>query len=127
MAYWGIVSLMAPNTIPSLYDMETIPKDTWHHRHDFAVDSSSAERKVNIVFALTTVTMFIEIITGSLFGSMALLADGWHMFTHSAAFAIALFAYWYANKHKENPVFTFGTGKVTSLGGFASAVALAVA
>lgn len=85
-----------------------------------------SEQKVSKVFILTTVTMFIEIIAGVVFGSMALLADGWHMFTHSAAFAIALFAYSYARKHKNNPGFAFGTGKVTSLGGFASAVALAV-
>lgn len=70
--------------------------------------------------------MIVEIIADTWFGSMALLADGWHMFTHSAAFAIAMFAYWYARKNKDNIAFSFGTGKVTSLGGFASAVALAV-
>ena len=57
---------------------------------------------------------------------MAVLADGWHMGTHVAAFVIALFAYRYARKHANNPTYTFGTGKVNVLGGFASAVALAV-
>jgi cation diffusion facilitator family transporter len=57
---------------------------------------------------------------------MALLADGWHMGTHVAALSIALFAYRYARRHSDNPFFSFGTGKVGSLGGFASAVALAV-
>lgn len=85
-----------------------------------------SEKKVSKVFILTTATMFIEIIAGAVFGSMALLADGWHMFTHSTAFAIAMFAYAYARKHQNNPEFAFSTGKVTSLGGFASAVALAV-
>ena len=101
-------------------------RDYWRHSHDFNADTRGAERRVNMVFALTTITMVIEIIAGTWFGSMALLADGWHMFTHSAAFAIAMFVYWYARKHQANPAFSFGTGKVTSLGGFASAVALAV-
>lgn len=70
--------------------------------------------------------MLLEIIAGSIYGSMALLADGWHMGTHVAAFMITLFAYRYARKHENNPAFSFGTGKVSVLGGFASAVALAV-
>jgi len=75
---------------------------------------------------LTAVMMAAEIIAGFWFGSMALLADGWHMATHVAAFGITLFAYKYARAHADNPRFTFGTGKVSVLGGFASAVALAV-
>ena len=57
---------------------------------------------------------------------MALLADGWHMGTHAAAFAITIFAYWYSRRHIKNREFTFSTGKVTVLGGFASAIALAI-
>ncbi len=75
---------------------------------------------------LTAITMIGEIIAGIVFGSMALLADGWHMGTHSAAFLITIFAYRYSKKHAENSQFTYGTGKVSVLGGFASAVALAV-
>ncbi len=75
---------------------------------------------------LTMVTMFIEIMAGFVFNSMALTADGWHMATHAAAFGIALFAYRYARKHANNPRFSFGTGKVGVLGGFASAIGLAV-
>ncbi|MCB1873497.1 MAG: CDF family Co(II)/Ni(II) efflux transporter DmeF, partial [Gammaproteobacteria bacterium] len=52
--------------------------------------------------------------------------DGWHMGTHVAAFMIAIFAYQYASKHAENPEYSFGTGKVSVLGGFASAVTLTV-
>jgi cation diffusion facilitator family transporter len=79
-----------------------------------------------IVLLLTAVTMVIEIAAGTVFGSMALLADGWHMGTHVAAFMITLFAYRYSRRHRDNPQFSFGTGKVNALGGFASAVALAV-
>jgi len=98
----------------------------WSHSHDFGEDNQLQERKVRIVFWLTTVVMVVEIAAGMWSGSMALLADGWHMGTHSAAFAIAMFAYWYARKHAGNKEFSFGTGKVTYLGGFASAVALAI-
>ena len=98
----------------------------WEHSHDFGVDSKLHENKVKTVFWLTTVIMVLEIAAGTWSGSMALLADGWHMGTHSAAFLIALFAYYYAKKHANNKDFSFGTGKVNSLGGFASAIALAI-
>lgn len=104
-------------------------KDTleqWQHSHDFSVNRDRAEQSTTIVMWLTAITMVVEIIAGSFFGSMALLADGWHMATHVAAFAIAVFAYRYARRHANNSQYTFGTGKVTILGGYTSAVALAV-
>jgi cation diffusion facilitator family transporter len=70
--------------------------------------------------------MSVEILGGSIFGSMALLADGWHMGTHAAALGITAFAYAYARRHANDPRYTFGTGKVGVLGGFTSAVVLAV-
>jgi cation diffusion facilitator family transporter len=57
---------------------------------------------------------------------MALVADGWHMATHAAALAIAALAYRYARRHAHDPRFTFGTGKVGELAGFASAISLAI-
>lgn len=98
----------------------------WGHSHDFGIVNEHRENKVKIVFWLTTVIMVLEIGAGTSSGSMALLADGWHMGTHSAAFLIAIFAYSYAKKHANNRDFSFGTGKVNYLGGFASAVALAI-
>ncbi|MFH2046734.1 MAG: CDF family Co(II)/Ni(II) efflux transporter DmeF [Pseudomonadota bacterium] len=100
--------------------------ETWQHSHDFAVIHEKGERWTLQVLIMTAVTMVVEIIAGVVFGSMALLADGWHMGTHVAAFLIALFAYRYAKKHENDPLFTFGTGKVSVLGGFTSAVTLAV-
>ncbi len=85
-----------------------------------------AEKKTSFVLFLTAVTMVVEITAGIFYGSMALLADGWHMGTHVAAFMITVFAYRYARKNARNPRFSFGTGKVSVLGGFASAVTLAV-
>jgi len=100
--------------------------DKWKHHHDFVVIHEKGEKRTRQVFALTAITMIVEIIAGLVFGSMALLADGWHMGTHAAAFVITIFAYRYAKKHSQDRQFTFGTGKVSVLGGFASAVALAV-
>jgi len=98
----------------------------WQHSHDFSIKNDNAERRTQYVLILTAITMLAEIVAGSVFGSMALLADGWHMGTHVAAFLITIFAYRYARKHATNPAYSFGTGKVGVLGGFASAVALAV-
>ena len=100
--------------------------ENWQHRHDFSVKNPKGERGTKLVLLLTAVTMIVEVIAGSVYGSMALLADGWHMGTHVAAFMIALFAYRYAREHENDPAYAFGTGKVNVLGGFASAVALAV-
>lgn len=100
--------------------------ENWQHSHDYAVKNEKGERRTTYVLILTAITMVAEIVAGSVYGSMALLADGWHMGTHVAAFLIAIFAYRYARKHASNPAFSFGTGKVNVLGGFASAVALAV-
>ncbi len=100
--------------------------ETLRHNHNFAVIHKKGESRVKQVLCLTAVTMIVEIIAGISFGSMALLADGWHMATHVAAFMITIFAYNYAKKHENNPLFTFGTGKVSVLGGFSSAVGLFV-
>lgn len=100
--------------------------EPWQHSHDFLIRQEHAERSTNLVLILTALTMVAEIIAGNLFGSMALLADGWHMATHVGAFGIAAFAYHYARKQAHNPRYTFGTGKVSVLGGFTSAIALAV-
>ncbi|RJP94453.1 MAG: cation transporter [Desulfobacteraceae bacterium] len=99
--------------------------DKWRHTHDFAFIYEKGETRVRQVLVLTLLTMVAEIIAGMAFGSMGLLADGWHMGTHATAFAITIFAYQYSKKHADDKRFTFGTGKVSALGGFASAVTLA--
>ena len=98
----------------------------WQHAHDFAPDSSTAERRTRLVIAITATMMIVEIAAGMLYGSMALLADGWHMSTHVAAFLITALAYFFSRRHAVDPRFSFGTGKMGVLGGFASAVVLAV-
>jgi cation diffusion facilitator family transporter len=98
----------------------------WTHHHVFGQDRRRAgERRTLLVIALTAATMVLEISTGILFGSMALLADGLHMASHTVALGITAFAYVYARRHAANPSFSFGTGKVNALGGFTGALLLA--
>jgi cation diffusion facilitator family transporter len=84
------------------------------------------ERKTWAVIALCSVMMLVEIIGGSIFGSLALVADGLHMSTHASAMLIAALAYMYARKHANDRRFVFGTGKLGDLAGFASAIILAM-
>ena len=83
-------------------------------------------RRTRWVVALTAAMMVGEIVAGYLTGSMALLADGFHMATHAGALGIAAIAYSYARRHARNPRFSFGTGKVGDLAGFASALFLGI-
>ena len=99
----------------------------WQHHHAFGTRArTQGERRTRWVVGLTLIMMVVEIAAGTAFGSMALLADGWHMGTHAAALGAAAFAYAYARRHADDPRYSFGTGKVGALGGFASATGLAV-
>lgn len=96
-------------------------------RTDFlGVSHQRNERRTWAVVAVTALMMMAEIAGGTIFGSMALAADGWHMATHAAALTIAALAYGYARRHVGDPRFAFGTGKVGELTGFASAIVLGV-
>ncbi|WP_295585182.1 CDF family Co(II)/Ni(II) efflux transporter DmeF [uncultured Lamprocystis sp.] len=98
----------------------------WSHTHDFShAAQRRAEQRTRWVVGLTLAAMAGELIAGWLTGSMALLADGWHMGSHAAALGIAAYAYAFARQHGADPRFTFGTGKVSSLAGYTSALLLA--
>ncbi len=107
--------------------MHTQQLEKWEHHHHFAITDTSGEKRTKLVVLITLMTMIIEIAAGHIYGSMALLADGWHMGTHAAALGISVFAYIFARKHAKNKRFTFGTGKVGVLGGYTSAIILVVA
>lgn len=97
------------------------------HEHVFlGADHDRNARRTRLVIGITAAMMLAEIVAGTVFGSMALLADGWHMATHAAALTITAAAYAYARRQARNPAFSFGTGKIGDLAGFASAVVLAV-
>ncbi|WPJ96497.1 CDF family Co(II)/Ni(II) efflux transporter DmeF [Coraliomargarita algicola] len=99
----------------------------WQHSHSFGQEvRKEGESRTLWVIAITALMMVIEIAAGVAFGSMALLADGLHMASHTAALGITAFAYIYARKHAHDTRFSFGTGKVNALGGFTGALLLAI-
>jgi cation diffusion facilitator family transporter len=101
--------------------------DRWTHEHVFlGAQHARNERRTWLVVGLTVAMMVVEIAGGTIFGSMALLADGWHMSTHALAIGIAASAYLFARRHAHDPRFAFGTGKLGELAAFASAIVLAM-
>jgi cation diffusion facilitator family transporter len=105
--------------------MKTIA-EKYIHQHNFTSVNEQNVKRTWYVLVITVITMIIEVIAGTIYGSMALLADGWHMGTHAAAFCITLFTYSYARKHASSNRFSFGIGKVGVLGGYTSAIALGI-
>jgi len=98
----------------------------WQHSHTFGQQlRRPGETRTLIVIALTGLMMVVEIAAGIAFGSMALLADGLHMASHTVALSINAFAYIYARRHAHDQDFSLGTGKVNTLGGFTGALLLA--
>jgi cation diffusion facilitator family transporter len=101
--------------------------DQWKHDHVFLGSQHARnERRTWVVVTLTAIMMVGEIMAGWLSGSMALLADGWHMATHAVALGIAGLAYLFARQHAKSSRFSFGTGKFGDLAAFASAIILAM-
>ena len=92
-----------------------------HHHQD--IDDQDSESKTRLVVGITLVMMVVEVLFGYITKSMALLADGWHMGTHAAALGITLYAYYYARKEAK---VSGKKDKVMALGGFASAIVLAI-
>ena len=105
--------------------MHTRDTGRWQHDHIFAQDRERpGEKRTLVVVGITAVMMVVEIAAGLVYGSMALLADGLHMASHAAALGIAFLAYVIARRLAADERFSFGTGKLNSLAGFASAVLL---
>ncbi|MDL2337713.1 MAG: CDF family Co(II)/Ni(II) efflux transporter DmeF [Pseudomonadota bacterium] len=98
----------------------------WQHSHVFDSGNRRGEARTRVVLAVTLITMVAEIIGGWWTGSMALLADGWHMGTHSLALGVAAVAYALARRHARDGRYAFGTWKIEVLGGFSSALVLAI-
>ncbi|MBY6185412.1 CDF family Co(II)/Ni(II) efflux transporter DmeF [Marinobacter hydrocarbonoclasticus] len=108
--------------IPTLMHSHTLER--WQHHHQFEQQQRKNEKRTWYAVMITAAMMVVEIVTGYLTGSMALLADGWHMGTHVAAFGLTLFAYRFARQASTDKRYSFGTGKVNLLAGYTSAVAL---
>ena len=85
--------------------------------------ASNIKRSI-LVLSISFTVMVVEIFGGYAFNSMALLADGWHMGTHTIAIGITVLAYLYAKNKANDPSFAFGTWKVEILGAYTSALLL---
>jgi cation diffusion facilitator family transporter len=110
-------------------DMHMTDMQMDRHRHSHFFLGAGHDRNESRTWAviwLCGFMMFAEIIGGSLFGSLALVADGLHMSTHAGALLLAALAYTYARRHAHDDRFTFGTGKLGDLAGFTSAIVLAM-
>jgi len=104
--------------------MSDVPESALSRPH-VCEATHGGERRTLIVVIITAIVMIVEISAGVAFGSMALLADGWHMGTHAAALGIAVFAYRYTRRHASDSRYAFGPGKVNVLAGYTSSLALA--
>lgn len=104
------------NTTTTLHNAE--------HSHNFNAGNNKAQKAVLYATILTFAMMFVEIIGGYIYNSMALLADGWHMSSHALALGIAFFAYIVANRYANDTRFCFGTYKIEVLSGYTSAILL---
>ena len=94
------------------------------HAQGFDVTDPLAERRTLWVLVLTTIAMVVEIVAGWWFGSMALLADGWHLSSHVIALGLSVAAYVLARRLRRDDRFAFGTWKIEVLGGYTSALLL---
>jgi cation diffusion facilitator family transporter len=98
--------------------------DSLKHSHRFDEGNPLAEKNTLRVAILTAVMMVVEIAGGWYYNSMALLADGWHMSSHTVALGLSVFAYACARRFAHDPRFSFGTWKIEVLGGYTSAIFL---
>ena len=108
-------------------DTRICPAQTGSGEHGHAFlgdDHGDNHRRMSAVVVLTLVMMVVEIVAGYWSGSMALLADGWHMASHAAALGVGAFAYGYARRHVHDARYSFGTGKVGDLAAFTSSLLL---
>lgn len=96
------------------------------HNHNFHSANLTAKKNMLYAMIITISMMIAEIIGGIYFNSMALLADGWHMSSHTLALGLAYFAYIMSNRYKSDARFSFGTYKMEILASYTSALSLLV-
>lgn len=97
-----------------------------NHSHNFLTDTRATERCTWVVVGITLAMMVLEVAGGWWWGSMALLADGWHMGTHALAVGVSALAYMLSRRHVQDPRYSLGPWKIEVLGAFTSAVLLGV-
>lgn len=100
-----------------------------NQQNELAVDFDEIEhneKRTLWVVLLTFSMMVIEIAAGYWTGSMALLADGYHMASHAGALGIAFLVYKLAKSESLKARLSFGSGKLLPLGGYSSAIGLGI-
>lgn len=85
------------------------------------------ERKTLWVVLITAMAMVVEIISGLVTGSMALLADGIHMGSHVLAIGLAWIAYVFVRKISGNSKYNNNSSdRILSLSGYTSGLLLLI-
>ena len=92
--------------------------------HEHSDITEENEKKTLIVIVFTVIAMIAEIVYGYLTNSMALLADGFHMGTHTLALGLTFTAYVLIRKFKDSDLFPQGTDKIGTLAAYTSSIFL---
>jgi cation diffusion facilitator family transporter len=95
------------------------------HSHSFAGEGAAERtRALWWVTWITLATMAVELAAGWWSGSLALLADGWHMGTHALALGGAALAAVAARRAQDSARFAFGGWKIEVLAAYSSGLLL---
>jgi cation diffusion facilitator family transporter len=94
------------------------------HSHAPYQGDPVATRRTAWATGVSFLMMLVEITAGYVTGSMALLADGWHMATHVLALGLSLVAFVLTKRLANDRRFAFGSGKLEVLASFVSALLL---
>lgn len=106
---------------------DSTPLDAFRENRTYlGADHGRNERRTWIVTVICSATLVALVAGGMTTGSLALTASGLHLGAHVASLLVAAAAYALARRHAGNPAFSFGTGKLGYLAGFANAVVLGV-
>jgi cation diffusion facilitator family transporter len=95
------------------------------HSHHFGDDGAAGRtRALWWVTWITLATMVVELVAGYWSGSLALVADGWHMGTHAFALGGAALAAQVSQRVRNSAKFTFGGWKIEVLSAYTSGLLL---
>ncbi len=95
------------------------------HSHAFGDEHAPRrERALWWVTVITLATMALELVAGYWSGSLALVADGWHMGTHALALGGAALAAHLARRAHGRAAFAFGGWKIEVLAAYSSGLLL---
>jgi cation diffusion facilitator family transporter len=97
------------------------------HSHHFGDEGAAGRtRALWWVTWITLATMVVELVAGYWAGSLALVADGWHMGTHAFALGGAALAAQVSQRVRNSARFAFGGWKVEVLAAYTSGLLLLV-